>query len=156
MRENNIFLHEQEWTIFTVSEWERTIFSVHEQEWTILKVRKWEQAIFTVREWEQMRLCNAHFQDLKRINWEMTKNQWEWAGKYHLWLLMTNITHFLPFMNSWEQDFLKQSHPTNLSSCTILFRPILSNGNLALSCYLPFPRFSTFRSINLGHNKSSF
>jgi len=160
-------VHEQEWTIFTLSEWEKTIFFytnksepylqwVNESEQYFQCMSKSERYLKYANESKQYLQCaneskwdcDIHiFQDFKRNDWEMANNQWEWAGKYHLWLLMTNIIHFLPFMNSWEQYFLKQSDPANFSSCTILFRPILSNGNLAHACYLPFPRFSTFRSL---------
>jgi hypothetical protein len=54
------------------------------------------------------------------------RNDQEWLGKYHYWLLMTDFTcSHLPLMNGWCRDFLKQSCPANLG-----YHPVLSWGHI--------------------------
>ncbi len=53
--------------------WEWTIFTIHER----------ERMIFTVCEPEQMIMQYALFKDLMRNDWKMTENE---EGKYLSWL----------------------------------------------------------------------
>jgi hypothetical protein len=63
-----------------------------------------------------------------RNAWEMTekwqRNAWEmtekWMRKCHSWPLLTDIIHSHSlFMNSWQWNCLKLSHPANISYCPI-------------------------------------
>ncbi len=83
-----------------------------EWEWTIFTVQARERKIFTVHKWEQKILQYAHFQDLMRNDWEMTKNEWRMNGNEQENMLMTDITcSHLPFINSQERDFSKTILP---------------------------------------------
>ncbi len=50
------------------------------------EIEQSKKTIFTVHEWEKMILWYAHFEDLRRNDWEMTekwlRNDWEKTEKW--------------------------------------------------------------------------
>jgi len=96
------------WTRSKEKKWEWTIFTVYEQEQMIFTVHKWKQMIYAVHKWKQMILWCAHFQELIRNDWEMTKKEWEIS-------LMTINDQYNPLSFAIHEQSVMRFLKTNFS-----------------------------------------
>jgi hypothetical protein len=119
-------MNESEWYLQYTNESEWYLQYMNESEWYLQYTNK----------------SNQYLQYSMICTFSSFNEKWqERMGKYHSWLLMTDITCcHLPFMNSREKDILKQSHPINLSSRPIMSCPILfiSPPRMAISLMLAY------------------